>query len=131
MFFENLKQVLEKYKFETRAIFNMDETGITTVQSPNKVIARRGVKQVGRIVSAERGTLVSMACAVSATGQAIPPFLIFPRVRFQEYFIRGAPLGTVGVANPSGWMDAQHFSLFLQHLIQQHLKQHHLKDYSD
>jgi len=29
----------------------MDETGITTVQKPNKIVARRGFKQVGRITS--------------------------------------------------------------------------------
>ncbi|XP_071579717.1 probable ATP-dependent RNA helicase DDX47 [Temnothorax nylanderi] len=35
----------------------MDETGITAVQTPNRVIGRRGVKQVERVTSAERGTL--------------------------------------------------------------------------
>jgi len=93
----------------------MDETGITTVQTPNKIVARRGVKQIGRIVSAERGALVSMAIAISATGQAIPPFLIFPRVKYKDHFVRDGPPGTAGVANPSGWMDAQHFLEFLKH----------------
>lgn len=53
-FFDNLEKVLRKYQFLPSDIYNMDETGITTVQKPNKVIARRGFKQIGRITSAER-----------------------------------------------------------------------------
>lgn len=60
----------------------MDETGVTTVQKPNRVIAGRGFKQIGRITSAERGALVTMAVAVSAAGNSIPPFFVFPRAHF-------------------------------------------------
>jgi len=54
----------------------MDETGVTTVQ---KVLARRGHKQVGAVMSGERETLVTVACAVNALGNAIPPHFVFPR----------------------------------------------------
>lgn len=65
MFFANLKKVLDKYKFEPQDIWNMDETGIVTVQKPNRVVARRGFKQIGAVTSAERGTLVTLAAAIS------------------------------------------------------------------
>ena len=55
----------------------MNETGVTTVQKPSKVVARKGFKQVGAITSAERGTLVTLATAVSAVGNSIPPFFVF------------------------------------------------------
>lgn len=55
----------------------MDETGVTTVQKPNKVVARKGLKQVGAITSAERGTLVTLAAAVSGGGNSVPPFFVF------------------------------------------------------
>ncbi|XP_008188257.1 uncharacterized protein LOC100160950 [Acyrthosiphon pisum] len=35
---------LNKYKFEAHQIFNLDETGITTVQNPGKVVAQKGKK---------------------------------------------------------------------------------------
>jgi len=54
---------LNKYKFEAHQIFNLDETGITTVQNPSKVVAQKGKKQIGAITSAERGTLVNMCLA--------------------------------------------------------------------
>lgn len=42
----------------------MDETDITTVQKPNKIVVSKGFKQIGRITSAERGILVTLAFAI-------------------------------------------------------------------
>ncbi|XP_050506078.1 uncharacterized protein LOC126884227 [Diabrotica virgifera virgifera] len=116
-FFSNLQTVLNRHRFEPFQIFNMDETGVTTVQKPNRVVARRGFKQVGRITSQERGTLVTMALSVSATGNSIPPFFIFPRVNFKEHFLTSGPPGAAGAANPSGWMTKEHFLLFSRHFV--------------
>lgn len=115
LFFDNLAKVLERNKFQANDIWNMDETGVTTVQTPHRVIARKGVKQVGAITSAERGTLVTMACAVSAMGNSTAPFFIFPRVHFKDHFIASGPVGSAGAANPSGWMQVEHFLHFLKH----------------
>lgn len=46
----------EKYKFGCQAIWNIDETGVTTVQHPDKIIASKGSKQVGAATSGERGS---------------------------------------------------------------------------
>lgn len=70
----------------------------------DRVVARRGVKQVGRVTSAERRILVTLACAVSATGNTVLPFFIFPRVRFKPRFLQVAPPGSDDSANPLGWM---------------------------
>lgn len=116
-FFDNLKKVLDRLKIESCDIWNVDETGITTVQRPDKVVARRGFKQIGRITSAERGSLVTLAVAVSASGTYIPPFFIFPRVHFKDHFLHDAPQGSAGDANPSGWMNEQHFIKFAKHFV--------------
>lgn len=110
-----------KYKFPPQNIFNMDETGVTTVQVPDRVVSRKGVKQVGRIVSAERGTLVTMAVAVSATGNLLPPFFVFPRKKFKKSFLIGGPTGCSGAGNPSGWMNADQFVEFLA-FFQSHVR---------
>ena len=41
-FFDKYAILLEKYKLEPHNIYNVDETGITTVQTPNKVVATQG-----------------------------------------------------------------------------------------
>jgi len=114
-FFDNLSTVMSRHFFQAHEIWNMDETGVTTVQSPNRVMARRGYKQVGSIVSAERGTLVTMACAISAIGNNTPPFFVFHRVHYKDHFVANGPPGSNGSANPSGWMQEKDFILFLKH----------------
>jgi hypothetical protein len=90
-FFDNLAAVLKKYKFSANDIYNVDETGVTTVQKPCKVIAGKDTKQVGKMTSAERGTLVTLCCSVNATGNSTPPFLVFPRVFLCDVMLKGAP----------------------------------------
>jgi hypothetical protein len=116
-FFSNLKVVLDEHKLGPEAIWNVDETGITTVQKPGKVVAQKGEKQVGKMTSAERGTLITMCCGINGIGNFIPPFFIFPRVNMKDVFLKGSPPGSSGAANPSGWMTASNFELFLQHFI--------------
>lgn len=114
-FFDNLESAMKRNNIQPQDIWNMDETGVTTVHKPSKVIARKGFKQVGAITSAERGTLVTLAAAVSAVGNSVPPFFVFPRVHFKDYFIRDGPIGCKGGSNPSGWMTEELFVAFLKH----------------
>ncbi|KAJ8280833.1 hypothetical protein GJAV_G00059620 [Gymnothorax javanicus] len=93
----------------------MDETGTTTVQVPDKIIATKGQRQVGAVTSGERGTLVTVALAANAQGNFVPPYFIFPRKKFQHHFIWDGPLGCTGSANGSGWMQEADFLAFLQH----------------
>ncbi|KAJ8967719.1 hypothetical protein NQ314_002665 [Rhamnusium bicolor] len=95
----------------------MDETGITTVQKPDRVVARKGFKQIGQVTSAERGTLVTLAISVSARGNSTHPFFVFPRVHFKDHFLNGAPTGSTGCANISGWMKEEHFLEFAKHFV--------------
>jgi hypothetical protein len=110
--FDNLKNVLDRLRVGPRDIWNMNETGVTTVQTPDRVTARRACKEIGKLVSAEHGKLVTLALAVSATGNTVPPFFIFPRVNFRTHFLNGAPVGNEGIANPTGWMKAVQFLKF-------------------
>lgn len=115
LFFQHYTEILGRDHYTASAIWNMDETGITTVQKPNRVVAGRGTKQVSSVTSAERGVLVTVATAVNAIGNSIPPMFIFPRKRFKDHFIRDAPQGSVGSANGSGWMQEDDFNIFLTH----------------
>jgi hypothetical protein len=118
LFFKyNLNNVLDRLRVEPRDIWNMDETGVTTVQTPDRVIASRGCKQTGKLVSAEHGKLVTLALAVSATGNTVPPFFISPRVNFRAHFLNGAPAGSEGDANPTWWMKAEQFLKFVKHFV--------------
>ncbi|XP_014785863.1 uncharacterized protein LOC106880453 isoform X2 [Octopus bimaculoides] len=117
MFFNQLAEVMLWYKFDPFNIDNMDETGRTYVQRPDRIIARKGTKQVGKMTSVERGTLVTLAFCVNAAGKSIPPFFVFPRKNFRPHFLNNGPSGSDGGANPSGWMCEEQFVKFLQHFV--------------
>ena len=85
-FFQNYKLVLNRHNFQPLDIWNMNEIGVTTVRKPDRIIGRRGKKQIGAITSAERGTLITMVGTISASGNSIPPYFIFSQVKFQRAF---------------------------------------------
>ena len=117
-FFDILMEVYARDQYgPERIIWNVDETGCTTVHKPAKVLATTGAKQVGAIVSAERGQLVTLCCAVNAVGNSVPPMFIFPRVNYRDNFVNGGPVGCVGTAHPSGWMTEAGFLTFLKHFV--------------
>ena len=56
-------------------------------------------------------------CAMSASGQFLPPMLIFPRQRMLDQLVRGAPAQSVGFCSPNGWTDCDLFVKWLQHFV--------------
>ncbi|KAF2905483.1 hypothetical protein ILUMI_00695 [Ignelater luminosus] len=98
-------------------IFNLDESGVTTAHKPRKILAEKGSKQVNQCTSAERGALVTICSIVSAAGTYLPPALVFPRKYFKAHMLAGAPAGSLGVANTSGWMTSDLFIQVLDHFI--------------
>nr|XP_049704587.1 uncharacterized protein LOC126056252 isoform X1 [Helicoverpa armigera] len=116
-FFEKLGDLITKHNLTPSRIWNLDETGVQTVLKPKKILAEKGTKQVGAIVSAERGTLVTVELAVSALGNSIPPMFVFPRLKYKELFIRDGPPECIGAGNKSGWMTSTEFLVFMDHFI--------------
>lgn len=115
-FFDNLSSVMDKHRFQPWQIYNVDETGCTTAQKPGAVVAETGAKQVGSITSAERGELVTVIYTVRADGMVLPPMLIFPRVNYKSWFIKGGPPGCIGTATRSGWVNEGEFVKYLHHV---------------
>jgi len=110
MFYDNLQNVYNKLNIPPSRIFNMDETGISTVlNSIPKVISVRGKKIVGKSFAAERGELVTAVCFFSASGVYVLTALIFPRKRMKIEFLNGAPPETLGMLSDSGYKNSDIF----------------------
>lgn len=43
--------------------------------------------------------------------------MVFARHNFKSFMLKGAPNGTLGLANPSGWMTSDIFLNVLEHFI--------------
>lgn len=117
-FFKKYISVLEKHKFTAERIWNLDETGITTVMRPVKIVSTKGKKQVGQIASAERGALVTYVGIISAIGTSLPPIFVYPRIRNpSEYLSERFPTGSIALGNKSGWMTSELFPEVLKHIV--------------
>ncbi|KAJ8971500.1 hypothetical protein NQ314_000662 [Rhamnusium bicolor] len=115
-FFDVLKDLRIAHSFQAANIYNADETGFSTVPTRTpKVISPIGNCRVIKLKSAERGTTVTSVCTISAAGNFVPPFFIFPRKRMNPSFMVGAPPGSEGVAHEPGWMTAEKFINYLHH----------------
>ena len=65
--FDQLETVQDAKMFTPDRVYNVDETGITTVPNrPSKIIASREKKQIGSLSSAETGQLVTVEICMSA-----------------------------------------------------------------
>ncbi|XP_072380833.1 uncharacterized protein [Diabrotica undecimpunctata] len=106
-------------KYSPDKVFNVDETGLSIVQSKVQyVIALRDLKQVGALTSAERGSLVIAVLCMSAGGTFVPPYLIFPRKKHNVFLEKGAPPGSKIVCHPSGWIQTHIFTQWFLHFIE-------------
>ncbi|GAB1603164.1 uncharacterized protein LOC115218308 [Argonauta hians] len=120
LFYNNLKDVIDKFKFTPDRIFNCDETVVTAVQQPQKKIVEKGAKRFGAVVSQEKGSLVTLCGTINAMGGFLPPFCVFPRVITQPLWEEVLPKGSKveGHSKASGEMTEDNFLSYLKHFQQ-------------
>ncbi|XP_062539071.1 tigger transposable element-derived protein 6-like [Armigeres subalbatus] len=117
-FFNLLTTTMVKGQYSPEQVWNVDETGFSTVQSrPMKVFAKKGQRQVAAISSAERGTNTTVILAMSASGDYVPPAFVFPRARLTEALKSGAPDNSLFLCNPSGWSTIETCSAWFDHFL--------------
>jgi len=108
-FFDVYGDLLKSHTFVPSRVWNMDETGVSTVQRPAKIVATKGIRTVGKMTSGERSTTVTVICAFSAAGSYLPPMFIYSWKRMLAQLLAGAPPQSIGCRSDSGWTDATLF----------------------
>ncbi|XP_073959486.1 uncharacterized protein [Choristoneura fumiferana] len=94
-------------------IWNCDETGLTFVNKPNKVVTKIGKKYIYNRTYAEKGTTTTVLACINAAGCFIPPMVIFKGVRNIPELSNGSLPNSLTRLSPKGWINA---SLFLEWL---------------
>ncbi|KAJ3661675.1 hypothetical protein Zmor_006062 [Zophobas morio] len=116
LFFDNLENVMNKYKFKGSGIYNVDETGINTVGEPEIILAEKGQKRTGTVATDERGKTVTVICAMSASDNFIPPmFFIFPRKRLSLLLTKDGPIDAIYHVSNNGWINEELIIVWLAH----------------
>ena len=117
LYFNNLKTVLNKHNFKEHEIFNCDESGLTCVHKPVKVLTPKGKRCVLSATSGERGQTTTIVTACSGSGVYVPPMMIFKRKRNKPELVDHAPAGTIGRCSANGWIDSDLFLEYLKHFV--------------
>lgn len=117
-FFDILGKLVDDNQIDATRIYNVDETGLSTVQNKcQKVLGRKGKKQIGSVSSGERGVNTTFVACASASGNYVPPMLIFKRMRMSDELKVGAPPGSLVEISESGYITSVLFLKWLQHFI--------------
>nr|CAH7743445.1 unnamed protein product [Callosobruchus chinensis] len=118
-FFDLLEKIIDKNKFDTTRIFNVDESGFSTVAKKcQKILAQKGKRQVGTIASGERGVNTTMVVSCSAAGRFVAPMLIFKRKRANPDLAVGAPPDCLVEISDTGYINKTIFLRWLQTFIE-------------
>lgn len=118
LFYDLLEPELKRVGMKPNKVYNVDETGITVVQSRrSKILAVKGKKQIGTLSAQERGALMTVVTCMSPAGIFVPPLIVFPRKNMKPELLNGCPPGTIAKCHKSGWIQAHIFTNWLQHFI--------------
>ena len=91
-------------------IYNCDESGISIVHRPGRVITKLGRRTVYSLTSAEKGRTHTVVACVSATGFVLPPLTVYPRKRpVPDSFKEGAVPNTSFHTSQNGWINSKFF----------------------
>ena len=115
VFFKAYVEAVERHSFMPARIFNLDESGLSTVMKPCKVVCERG-RPVASQVARERGNHMTFVGIINAAGHGFPPVFIIARKKMNADFLRGTIAGTTVLLQSNGWMDHERFVETLQHL---------------
>ena len=105
-YFANLKECLKENNLmdSSGQLYNVDETGIPLDHRPPKVVAKRGKRKIRCRTTGNKAQITVVGC-VSASGHAIPPYVIFDTKKLNHAWTKGEVPGTrYGLSN-KGWID--------------------------
>jgi len=92
-------------------MYNIDETGESTVVQSSNIVAESGTKQVG-----VQGTMITLCMIINSVGNTVPPAFILPRARLHDSLMLGVPPGSMGLVNSphSSWITGPLFLKVLE-----------------
>ncbi|CAH1974747.1 unnamed protein product [Acanthoscelides obtectus] len=117
-FFNILEKLVQDHALTATKIYNVDETGFSTVQKRcQEVLAKKGKFQVGVVASGERGVNTTFVCCASAAGQYLAPMVIFKRKMMAPELADEAPPGSLVEISDTGYINADLSVTWLKHSI--------------
>ena len=120
-YFDLLEKTLSEHNLKDKPsqIYNCDESGMPLEHKLPRVISFKGTKKVRQVSSGNKTQITILGCC-SATGQAIPPMVVFSGKKFNHDLCEGEVPGSLYGMSESGWMDQELFSNWFLHQFLKH-----------
>lgn len=116
-FYDKLEFLMNKYDFPASRVYNVDETGVTTVPPHRSyILAKRSNRKVQHISTAERGSLITVILGMNVSGEHIPPAIVYPR-KNQKDISKCLPEDYVLFYSKNGWSNTEIFLKYMRHFI--------------
>lgn len=116
--FTKLKEILVEMDLmdSPERIFNVDEKGCRlSLHHQQSVLAKKGAKRV-HLVAPEHGENVTVVSCGNASGNSIPPAILFKGKRLKPEWRDTLPPGSLVLMTPKGSMNITTFCSWIEHL---------------
>ena len=97
-------------------IWNCDESGFCTAVTSNKILAKRGEKDIHHTLGGSRRNFITVLGAGCANGTSLPPFVVYKGENLWVRWMKGGPCGCVYTVSDSGWMETANFLQWFKNL---------------
>ena len=102
----------------SKRLWNADETGFCTAVASQRVLAKRGAKDVHETAGGSGRDYITVLGVGAADGTRLPPYILYKGCNIFLRWTGGGPAGSLYGVSKSGWMEADNFiswfkSLFL------------------
>ncbi|XP_052771636.1 uncharacterized protein LOC128211197 isoform X1 [Mya arenaria] len=121
MYHGELEKVMRKYDLENHPefIWTVDETGLIIEHDPYHADCVEGFTP--QAITSNRGKTVTIIACGSAAGSRLPPYYVFPGIRWNQDLLTGASPGSGGTMTESGCSSSLVFMMFLEQHFMKHV----------
>ena len=114
-FFDSLEKTFVESGLDLRdpatahRLWNCDETAFCTSATSRKLLCKRGAKALHEVGSGSGREHITVHVSCSASGECLPPFILYKGKNMYQRWMEGGPAGAVYGVSDSGWMDSDNF----------------------
>lgn len=118
-YFVKLEALMDKLNIKNMPsrIWNCDETGLSYVVKPSKVVTSIGKRYIYKRAYADRGESHTLLGCICADGSWIPPLIIFKGIRWNDNLKTDCLPGTLVKLSPKAWINTDLFVEWFQFFI--------------
>lgn len=118
-YFVKLEALMDKLNIKNmpNRIWNCDETGLSYVVKPSKIVTSIGKRYIYKRSYADRGESHTLLGCICADGSWIPPLIIFKGIRWNDNLKSNCLPGTLVKLSPKGWINTDLFVEWFQFFI--------------